>query len=59
MDYLPHIKRLKDEDGEVCYGGMASFDNFKFPLKIYIKPNQFLYIQSVNIMEASECLKAI
>ena len=59
MDYLPHIRQLKDEDGETCFGGMASYDNIKFPLKLKVKPNQFLYIQAVNIMETSESLKAI
>ena len=24
-DYLPHIKQLNDEDGEICFGGMASY----------------------------------
>lgn len=59
MDYLPHIRRLKDEEGEACFGGMASYDNIQFPLKVRIKPNHFLYIQSVDIMETSESVKAM
>lgn len=58
-DFLPHIKRMDDEEGEVCFGGKVFYGKIEFPLKIRIKPNQFLYIQSVNVHEKEETLKAI
>ena len=58
-DYLSHIKKLDDEEGEMCYGGMASYGDIEFPVKIRIKENQFLYVQCVNIKERSESEKVI
>ena len=52
QDYLPHIKKLKDGEpnnmGEIVYGGAAIYASYSFLLKIFIKPNQFLYVQAVN-----------
>lgn len=59
MDYLPHIKKIKDEDGEICYGGKAIYEKSNFPLKVRIKPNQFLYLQAVAENESEEHLKVI
>ena len=51
-DYFSHIKRLEDEEGEMCYGGMASYDDTSFPVKIKIKENHFLYVQCANIRDS-------
>jgi hypothetical protein len=49
-EYFPSISILNkgntNEKGELMYGGMALFYNNEFPVKISIKPNQFLYIQA-------------
>jgi hypothetical protein len=42
---------MEDEDGEICYAGIAAYKNIAFPLKIRIKPNQFLYAQSTSSSE--------
>ena len=59
MDYLPHLQKLNDEDGEICFGGKASYKEIEFALKIRIKPNQFLYIQCVNYLHVKEIQRSI
>ena len=58
LDYLPHIAKLNrgntDKHGEICFGGNAMYKKISFPLKICIKPNQFLYIKVVNDKRSSE-----
>jgi len=39
-------KGQPNEQGEIGYGGMAIYKNYQFPVRICIKPNQFLYVQA-------------
>lgn len=41
-------KGTPNSQGEICYGGFATYKSIEFPVRICIKPNQFLYIQGVN-----------
>ena len=36
-----------NEQGEISYGGMAVYKQYQFPVRICVKPNQFLYVQCV------------
>lgn len=41
-------KGIPNSQGEICYGGIATYKKIQFPVRVSIKPNQFLYIQGVN-----------
>lgn len=40
-------KGQPNEQGEISYGGMAVYRQYQFPVRICVKPNQFLYVQAV------------
>ena len=39
-------KGQPNQQGEISYGGMAVYKSQQFPVRISIKPNQFLYVQA-------------
>ncbi len=40
-------KGQPNEQGEISYGGMALYKQHQFPVRVSVKPNQFLYVQAL------------